>query len=159
MTKKYRLKIPDMIRREDAWCADALRHVNGEVFHERQGAAHPCGTGTIWMKDIPSDWLEEIIEEPVSAEELADSIFKEYFNLPRTQSKILDLTYPELLAIVQKVEANQKLRNRLKQSFGDALRKFEVWWANAPQIQEYVSKSHGFEIWEACEKSHNWEKK
>lgn len=49
---KYRLKIPDMIRKEDGALLNWLSCMEGEVKDEDG-----------WSDEIPKDWLEEIAEE------------------------------------------------------------------------------------------------
>ena len=49
---KYRLKIPDMIRKEDGALSNWLSLMEGKVKDEDG-----------WSDEIPKDWLEEIAEE------------------------------------------------------------------------------------------------
>lgn len=55
--KRYKLKIPEMIRREDAWIADAL-HLESMTIAE--SFKFDSSQGESGIKNIPPDWLEEI---------------------------------------------------------------------------------------------------
>jgi len=71
MTKKYRLEIPAMIRKEDARICETLNNVETTcTIHEINGNAVRGLYIICLFRDIPKDWLEEIEEEkPITAEE------------------------------------------------------------------------------------------
>lgn len=72
MNKKYRLRIPDMIRKEDAGIAEQCKGVE-ECIEVKVTCRNPESHKVVQIRrmtcHVPSEWLEEIKDGPVSAEE------------------------------------------------------------------------------------------
>lgn len=72
MNKKYKLKIPDMISKEDAVIAGQCKGVK-ECFEVKVAHQKPESYKIVQIRSmtcqVPSEWLEEIEDSPMSAEQ------------------------------------------------------------------------------------------
>jgi len=73
--KRYRLKIPEMISRDDADVAYHLQQSGSCEFEDRNGML-VCSQFSFLKRKVPKDWLEEIKDEPMSPEEWVSKHFK-----------------------------------------------------------------------------------
>lgn len=130
--KKYRLNIPDMIRREDGKWAEYFKEQNGEEFY----SPNP---------DIPKDWLEPIDDEPVSAEE-----WFEIDNEPYKSNNHHDWKKMSIYSF-KAGEANNEKRHRPTHTVTEAAEN-----VNNKHIMGRASWRFAFGVgWNACKKSHN----
>ena len=129
MDNRYRVKIPDMVRREDAKMICIFESLDGEEL-KTYGSGNPA------IDSIPSDWLEEIKDEPVSAED--------YEAVQRIDGNRYNMTMAEICIRSFKAgEANNELRHRPKQTYRE-------WWEKQNRI---ILFSTGEEIWQAAERN------
>ena len=109
--KRYRLKIPDMIRKEDA--------LRSTYWGPHDGKSVTPGNA-IKDRDIPKDWLEEIKDEPVSAD-----VALRAHCVPETPNNNFNQGFIEGFI---KGEENNELRHREKQSFMDwSIKAYPSW--------------------------------
>ncbi len=138
--KKYKLKIPNIIKKEDAKIATHLQDgAKGiEIYSTKPN-----------FNEIPKDWLEEIIEEPVSAEELINSVNP---NVRKHRlSDVCQMSLNQLHTLVNKAEANNELRHRPQHTYDDA---HEMFIRCSSPLLDSISFEMG---WKARGKAHNWE--
>jgi hypothetical protein len=77
MEQKYRLKIPEMIRKRNASTAKKLEQFDGEIFPYNINSLTNDFSEVVDVMEIPSDWLEPIEPGPVSVKEWLISKFPE----------------------------------------------------------------------------------
>jgi hypothetical protein len=82
--KKYRLKIPEMVKKQMAALVDALSDYDGKVLIKSQNQDSYVqytveDESRNWCSDIPKDWLEPIVDGPVSADVWIGKDYKEEY--------------------------------------------------------------------------------
>ena len=122
--KKWRLNIPDKVRRCDAHAAFSMNGKNGDVIPLEEVDEYYYMYKKYYQ--VPKDWLEPIQDEPVSAEEVIKKSLKAV-KFVTDEPSIEQFTYNELLAVVKEAEANNELRHQRKQSFEEWFEKNKVW--------------------------------
>ena len=139
MTKKYRLKVPDMIKREDAEIASRLNCLDETDF--------TVIDTSLGFQDIPKDWLEEI-KKPMSPEKWVEDRF--------------DIGYKcelrsEYIETFKAGEENNELKHIEQKTVVE-------WWENygngdpGPGCETYDGnwvRTAIFNCWRACKKSHS----
>ena len=147
--KRYKLKIPEMIRLLDLEIANDIIDWNSGVL--KSGKLHTEGLIYNVPEDIPKDWLEETKEEPVNAEEY------HHKNVSTYKSGCISLTYmnatvkKEIVKAYKTGASDNELRHRPQQSFNE-------WWVKTANSMvgmtsiEIIAKKG----WDARGDTHNW---
>jgi len=133
MSKEYNLNIPEMIRKENsyiAWLLSGLTKIKDDWV-----------TRDYMFKDIPKDWLEEIKDEPVSIKEIIDGIMPVLFLKDDKDKPIYDRN--QVLAIAGRIEANNELRHRPKQTIKEMYD--ELYTGTIRSQMDYTMFVSGFE--------------
>jgi hypothetical protein len=113
MTKKYRLVIPRKIDKGDGWLVEALSE-EGEIFTEYNmpdpegyKAVKGKGNHSGWY-EIPVEWLKEIKDGPVSAEQ----VVKDWLDKPDqwVKNKQMTVWRDDLLSLVLMAQGNERKR-------------------------------------------------
>lgn len=159
--EKHRLEIPEAVPKDLIKLAYQLSSQDGKEIIVDSKRESDDG---IWVtRDIdsmqyvvPESWLTEIKEEPKTFDELVDSLFEEYFNLPKTDNeKLIDLTRSEFEDIIKRAIENERLKHKpkitLKESIKSRLKNID---SEATEIDIFDSLFYR-EGWLACLESHN----
>jgi hypothetical protein len=132
MDKKYRLKIPDMIRKQDAWMSHWLE-TNPRYGNTLSENYINDSCPSYVFESIPKDWLEEVKDEPKSPEEL----FKNWDG------------------VSPMAKENNELRHREATKLEDV----ENWAGQKEDPDCQRCWVHGIRHgWKECKKSHGWKK-
>jgi hypothetical protein len=114
--KRYKWKRPESIKPQDAWVYEIIRKdtftTTGEDWQGRNDEGSAC------FSDIPKDWLEEIKDEPVSAEDWVKSTDECSPCLgENVDCKDCSFTFKNMTEAFKAGEANNELRHRPQRSF------------------------------------------
>ena len=145
---KYRLKIPEMINKRDAIIAADFETVDeviefGGPTDNRPGYLCVEARGGI-IAPVPKDWLEEIKDDPVSAE----GYIKNGIYPP---PNCISAFHSDIKKAFKAGEENQKLRHRPQQSFDE-------WFdSDMAEFQYGINKGDANTVWKAHAKATNTE--
>ena len=141
--KRYRLKIPEMIKRKNAIIAADFEAAD-EVIEFGGPADNIPGYECVEARggivaQVPKDWLEEIKDKPVSAEEWGIAT---YGNTAEIQLRNFNTL--EMVGAFKAGEANNELRHQPKQTFKE-------WWKySKPADFNEENKIGAEEVWIAA---------
>ena len=146
--KNYKLSIPDMIKKENAEMAYELKHIT--IVSDNPDININGVTFNNIVNNIPEDWLEEIKEEPISADE--------WGRQKNTEKSLGHIGWntDSLVSSFKAGQENQKLRYKQIQSFID-------WFNATAEIHKLTKDNSDYENakvwsslgWKACHISHN----
>ena len=177
--KRYRLKIPEMISRDDADVAYHLQQSGSCEFEDRNGML-VCSQFSFLKRKVPKDWLEEIkacskCGKDVSngdwdwlddwrKERICESCFNEEIkDEPMSDEDSINGAIRELESVFG-TEAHgfrsevwsiiSRVIKNQKLRHRATPQAYEKWWANAP-ISTYGPYDYAYQAWQASKKAHN----
>jgi len=139
--KKYRVRIPDMIEKRHAWIANALG-CEDTVINEL--LAFDTLDGTVSFYDIPKTWLEEIKDEPITAEEWLRSEYPERYE--GGYIKTSDYHDSNMRHAFRSGEENERKKHKPDYTLKDALEAYH----NSRVLKDVFSNG-----WNSCLRAHN----
>lgn len=142
--KRYRLKIPTTIKKEDCFKACNCYGKRDKII-EDTGVWSQDGNMFFGMDYIPKDWLEEIKDEPDSAENWVRQNKEQYVKGTIMLGPQINDQYA--IAAYKAGAAENELRHKPKQSFSEIFGVFKAEF-NLDHIKYFVNlwdKNRGFD--------------